>query len=86
MIAAAIDVLPAPIALPPYGRLDLEPAFAVIFSSGVLDAAGDFTLTETLDATGAAAIAGIPLIVQAVIGEAAGARLTNARRVVAAVY
>lgn len=86
LIAAAPDVLPAPISIPTFGRLDLDPGAAVIFSSGDLDATGAFTLTETLDAASAAALGGTVFIVQAVIGDATGARLTNARRIVAASY
>jgi hypothetical protein len=39
-------------------------------------------LTQTLDAASTAALAGVPLVVQAVVTEGAGFRLTNSRRVV----
>jgi len=86
LVAAAVDTLPAPINLPPFGRLDLDPASAVIFSYGVTDAAGDFILSEVMDASATPAFVGVPLMFQAVVDGPSGPRLTNARRVLLGVY
>jgi hypothetical protein len=85
-LAAAFDTLPAPIDLPPFGRLALDPSLAVICGPGVLDAAGTVVASETLTMPEGAAFFGIPLMFQAVVEEPAGPRLTNARRVVARDY